>query len=276
MTYTARPSNLNTGENIHSPSNKAITSSRYSQLTHLKPRHRIIYAHNDEPYDPPTFLNTTVYQYLNRPCLQTPTAFKMHLRFGCKSLAVLKHTQRHVEGMQIQQGTWKQLETQLPCSACIAGKMRKTRKNPTKEFTEVNNLALSWTPPRVLAKRVHPCSHISNAMAYLNKLFTTMHKSFFTVNLPKYVQTKVSPNFAAHLIIPIKIPPNTTWRLLPPPCAPFCSYPAWTLIHFGSTRYYKHSTFKEELLYLADVHQMKRLSVGNLVSSTYGYSDAKR
>jgi transposase InsO family protein len=69
----------------------------------------------------------------------------MHLRFGCKSLAVLKHTQKHVEGMQIQQGTWKQLETQLPCSACIAGKMRKTRKNPTKEFTEVNNLALSWT-----------------------------------------------------------------------------------------------------------------------------------
>ena len=47
--------------------------------------------------------------------------------------------------MQIQQGTWKQLESQLPCSACIAGKMRKTRKNPAKEFTEVNNLALSWT-----------------------------------------------------------------------------------------------------------------------------------
>ncbi len=47
--------------------------------------------------------------------------------------------------MQIQQGTWKQLETQLPCSACIAGKMRKAKKNPAREFTEVNNLALSWT-----------------------------------------------------------------------------------------------------------------------------------
>ena len=62
-----------------------------------------------------------------------------------QSLAVLKYTQKHVEGMQIQQGSWDQLASQLPCSACLAGKMRKTRKNPSKEYTEVNNLALSWT-----------------------------------------------------------------------------------------------------------------------------------
>ena len=53
---------------------------------------------------------------------------------------------QHVEGMQVQQGSWKTLEGQLPCSACIAGKMRKTRKNPTKTFVDVENLALSWTP----------------------------------------------------------------------------------------------------------------------------------
>jgi hypothetical protein len=105
-------------------------------------QHHTIYLHNDEPYDPPTFVNETLFQNLNRQCLHTPTAFKWHLRFGCKRLAVLKYTQKHAEGMQIQQGSWDQLASQLPCSACLAGKMRKTRKNPLNEYTEVNNLAL--------------------------------------------------------------------------------------------------------------------------------------
>ena len=34
----------------------------------------------------------------------------------------------------------------LPCSACLAGKMKKTRKTPTTGYTEVTNLAVSWTP----------------------------------------------------------------------------------------------------------------------------------
>jgi hypothetical protein len=55
-------------------------------------------------------------------------------------------------------------------------------------------------PPRVLDKRDHPCSHISNAMEYLNKLFTTMHKSSFTVNLPKYVNFLYTDNQAAEHI----------------------------------------------------------------------------
>ncbi len=38
------------------------------------------------------------------------------------------------------------MKGQLPCSACIAGKMRKTRKNPTRTFTDIENLALSWNP----------------------------------------------------------------------------------------------------------------------------------
>jgi hypothetical protein len=61
-------------------------------------QYRTIYLHNDEPYDPPTFVNEPLFQNLNRPCLHTPTAFKWHLRFGCKSLAVLKYTQKHVQG----------------------------------------------------------------------------------------------------------------------------------------------------------------------------------
>ncbi len=59
---------------------------------------------------------------------------RCNLRYGCKSIEVLKHTHKHVDGMQIQKVSWHQLASQLPCSACIAGK-----------YTEVTNLALSWT-----------------------------------------------------------------------------------------------------------------------------------
>jgi hypothetical protein len=36
-------------------------------------QHRTIYLHNNEPYDPPTFVNETLFQNLNRPCLHTHT-----------------------------------------------------------------------------------------------------------------------------------------------------------------------------------------------------------
>jgi hypothetical protein len=61
--------------------------------------HRTIYLHLDQPYDPPTFVNETHYQQMNRANLHTPTAFIWHLRYACKSAEVLKHTQRHVEGL---------------------------------------------------------------------------------------------------------------------------------------------------------------------------------
>jgi hypothetical protein len=60
--------------------------------------------------------------------------------------SALQHTQRHVIGMQVQQGSWKRLRKQLPCSSCLAGKMRKTNKACAKDYTELNNLALSWMP----------------------------------------------------------------------------------------------------------------------------------
>ncbi len=34
-------------------------------------QHRTIYLHNDEPSDPPTFVNETLFQNLNRPCFHT-------------------------------------------------------------------------------------------------------------------------------------------------------------------------------------------------------------
>ncbi len=38
-------------------------------------QHRTIYLHLDQPYDPPTFINETHYQNMNRANLHTPTAF---------------------------------------------------------------------------------------------------------------------------------------------------------------------------------------------------------
>jgi hypothetical protein len=40
---------------------------RLMPIDALKPtQHRTIYLHNDEPYDPPTFVNETLFQNLNR------------------------------------------------------------------------------------------------------------------------------------------------------------------------------------------------------------------
>ena len=145
-------------------------------------QHRTIYLHNDEPYDPPTFVNETLFQNLNRPCLHTPTAFKWHLRFGCRSLAVLKHTQKHVDGMNVQKGSWDQLTSQLPCSACLAGKMRKTRKNPSKEYTKVTNLALSWTASTI-DKENRSNERVSMDWGIVNKQYLKDKKNVFALYL---------------------------------------------------------------------------------------------
>ena len=106
--------------------------------------HRTIYLHEDKIYEPPTFVPTEQFQYVNRANLQTPTAFLWHLCYACKCPSLLKHTQEHVIGTNVQQGSWKALETQLPCTACIAVKMRKTKKTPTKGFTDITSFAVTW------------------------------------------------------------------------------------------------------------------------------------
>jgi hypothetical protein len=91
--------------------------------------HKQILFHKREEYDPPTFHNhMTAYQNTNRPNLTTPTAFIDHLRYGCSSEQVLRRTQLHVIGMEVQMGSWPHLKNNLPCNACLAGKMRKTRQ----------------------------------------------------------------------------------------------------------------------------------------------------
>jgi hypothetical protein len=107
--------------------------------------HKITYLHLDEPYDPPTFVNNALYQCTNRPNAQTPSAFTWHLRYGCKCASVLKHTQNQVEGLKVRQGTMNDLPKLLPCSACLAGKARKTKKQPVKNFTDTANLTTTLT-----------------------------------------------------------------------------------------------------------------------------------
>ncbi len=108
--------------------------------------HRIIYLHKDKIYEPPTFVPTEQFQYANRANLQTPTVFLWHLRYACKCPTILKLTQENVIGMSVQLGSWNTLKTQLPCTACLAGKMRKTKKTPLKGFTDINTFAVSWKP----------------------------------------------------------------------------------------------------------------------------------
>jgi hypothetical protein len=101
--------------------------------TQLTP-HRTIYLHEDKIYEPPTFVPTEQFQYANRANLQTSTAFMWHLRYACKCPSILKQTQNHVIGMNVQLGSWKVLETQLPCTACLAGKNAKNEENPNQSF----------------------------------------------------------------------------------------------------------------------------------------------
>ncbi len=80
--------------------------------------HKPLLLHGREPYDPPSFHNhVTTTQNTNRPNTKTPTAFIYHLRYGCVSETVLKHTQKCVIGMTIQMGSWEQLQKLLPCDA---------------------------------------------------------------------------------------------------------------------------------------------------------------
>jgi hypothetical protein len=109
--------------------------------------HKPLLLHGRTPYDPPSFHNhVTTTQNTNRPNMKTLTAFIYHLRYCCTSETVLKPTHKNVIGMTIQQGSWKQMQKLLPCDACLAGSMRKTRKAQSSSFTPAQNLALSWTP----------------------------------------------------------------------------------------------------------------------------------
>jgi hypothetical protein len=145
--------------------------------------HKEILLHRREPYDPPTFHNhSTMTQNTNRPNTKTPTAFIYHLRFACASEVVLKRTQGHVIGMEVQLGSWDKLKDNIPCDACLAGKMRKTRKAQSSAFTPVKNLALSWTP-NTDSKIIIPNKNISTDWGIISKTLQAGQNIVFALYL---------------------------------------------------------------------------------------------
>jgi hypothetical protein len=70
--------------------------------------------------------------------------------------------------MQVRKDSWKMLSTQIPCNACLAGKMRKMKNGTSSTFTNVKNLALSWTPATE-HKEVTPNQTISTDWGIINK-----------------------------------------------------------------------------------------------------------
>ena len=106
-------------------------------------QHRLVYAHLSTKYDPPTYQNHAL--HTKRPNAHTPPAYQWHLRYACACQEVLQRTQVNVKGMQVQQNSWKQLESLLPCSGCVPGKMRKTNKAQPFNYTDVQQLALVKT-----------------------------------------------------------------------------------------------------------------------------------
>jgi hypothetical protein len=146
--------------------------------------HKKILLHRREPYDPPTFHNhSTLTQNTNRPNTKNPTAFLYHLRFACGE-AVLKRTQRQVIGMEVQLGSWDKLKDNLPCDACLAGKMRKTRKAQSSFFTPIKNLALSWTP-QTENTMIIPNKNISTDWGIISKTLKPGQNTVFVLYLDR-------------------------------------------------------------------------------------------
>ena len=139
---------------------------RITPIDAYKPTpHKDILIHERHPYDPPTYHNNAT---TNRPNATTPTAFVYHLRYGCASEQVLKRTQAHVKGMEVQMHSWTKLKANLPCDGCLAGKMRKTNKAQSSAFTPSYNLALSWTP-QTKDKVIIPNRDIATDWGIINK-----------------------------------------------------------------------------------------------------------
>ncbi len=84
--------------------------------------------------------------------------------------------------MNIQQGSWKTLAQQLPCVACLAGHMRKNKKTPTSNYTDVQNLALTWTP-NTENKIVNSNETIALSWAIVNKKALPETNNVFAVYL---------------------------------------------------------------------------------------------
>jgi hypothetical protein len=65
----------------------------------------------------------------------------------------MQRTQRNVLGMNVQQDSWKTLDNLLPCSACVAGKMRKANSPSTQTYSDIRALSTD------LIAQLNPARH---------------------------------------------------------------------------------------------------------------------
>jgi hypothetical protein len=118
--------------------------------------HRIIIMHKPTPYDPPSFFNHLT---TRRPDISTPTAMVWHARLACACKEVMQRTQRNSTGMQVRKDSWDQLDHLLPCSSCIAGKMRKTERALPHSYTDLKALTSK------LLREENPSRHFGFAVS---------------------------------------------------------------------------------------------------------------
>jgi hypothetical protein len=104
---------------------------------HQTTNYRTVIIHLPTPYEPPTFYNDVT---LRRPDITTPPAIVWHARLACACKEVMMRTQKNVTGMRIQNDSWKLLDTLLPCSSCVAGKMRKSNAARAATYSDMKTL----------------------------------------------------------------------------------------------------------------------------------------
>jgi hypothetical protein len=123
---------------------------------HEQTNHRTILLHLPTPYEPPTFYNNAT---IRRPDVTTPTALIWHARLACACKEVMMRTQKNVSGMRVQNESWKALDTQLPCSSCVAGKMHKYNAAKASNYCDLKTLTT-----HIIASR-NPARHYGFAVS---------------------------------------------------------------------------------------------------------------
>ena len=151
--------------------------------------YRKIHVHNPGPYIPLTSAALSNLQLVNldqhatrRPDFSTPTAYRWHHRFACASEPVLRATHKATRGMMIRKDSLRQLNSLLPCEACLAGKMQKQENPSHTAYTPITNCPSTTNllpQPAPNGSMVcldlginssHPCRHGNTCFALLMDL----------------------------------------------------------------------------------------------------------
>jgi hypothetical protein len=100
----------------------------------------------------------------------------------------MMRTQKNVTGMRIQNDSWKLLGTQLPCSSCVAGKMRKSNAAKALDYSDLKTLTTtiiaSQNPARHYGFAVSRTPATTTQSNERNKLVSVDWASIHKENVP--------------------------------------------------------------------------------------------